>query len=138
MATASPISGSSPAIPPRSRPPRSASPLPQGGFAQGLICTHFVAGGADHHAMLAQYDTFALKKDHWYRLSFRAKGDLASTAAYAAIQQTAPTWETAGLNSPFRVHGEWRDINFTFRARSTTSGRTCDCRSGSKRRASCG
>jgi hypothetical protein len=36
-------------------------PLPQGGFAQGLICTHFVAGGADHHAMLAQYDSFALK-----------------------------------------------------------------------------
>ena len=55
-------------------------PLPQGGYAQELICTHFVAGGADHHAMLAQYDTFALKRGKWYRLSFRVKGELPSTS----------------------------------------------------------
>ncbi|MFB3880900.1 MAG: hypothetical protein ACE149_06535 [Armatimonadota bacterium] len=93
----------------------SRQPAPKGGYAQQLTCTRFEGRDADDHVMLAQYDSLALRQGHWYRLSFAARGEIASTAAYVAIRQTDP-WEDVGLSELFRVWSDWRRQQFVFRA----------------------
>ncbi|MGD0110407.1 MAG: carbohydrate binding domain-containing protein [Armatimonadota bacterium] len=86
-----------------------------GGYSQKLTCTSIVGTGPATHAMLAQVNTISLKKGHWYRLSFNARGEIPSTAVSVAIRQM-DTWEDCGLSDVFRVRPEWHPEQFVFRA----------------------
>jgi len=86
-----------------------------GGYSQKLTCTSIVGTGPATHAMLAQMNTVSLKKGHWYRLSFNARGEIPSTAVSVAIRQMDP-WEDCGLSDVFRVHPQWQPEQFVFRA----------------------
>jgi hypothetical protein len=86
-----------------------------GGYAQRLTCTFIEGTGPATHAMLAQMNTFSLKKNQWYRLSFNAKGEIAGTTVSVAISQMGP-WENCGLQDVFRLQPDWRPEEFVFRA----------------------
>ena len=86
-----------------------------GGYSQKLTCTAFEGAEPSSHVMLAQENTISLKKDHWYRLTLNAKGEVPSTAVSVAIRQTGP-WEECGLYDVFRVQPYWRREQFVFRA----------------------
>jgi hypothetical protein len=88
---------------------------PHGGHSQRIACTQFAAKSPSSHAMLAQVNGFSLRRGHWYRLSFSAKGEIASETADVGISDMR-TWEPCGLSDVFRVKPEWRAHEFTFRA----------------------
>jgi hypothetical protein len=88
---------------------------PAGGYAQKLVCISFTGHAPYSHVMLAQEDSFALRKGQWYRISFQARGEVPSGAVSIAISQTGP-WENVGLHDVFRVGPEWRQHRFFFRA----------------------
>ena len=88
---------------------------PHGGHSQRITCTQFAAKSPSSHAMLAQVNSFSLRRGHWYRLSFSAKVEIASETADVGISDMR-TWEPCGLSDVFRVKPEWRAHEFTFRA----------------------
>ncbi len=93
----------------------------EGKYSQKMGCTAFAESSPASHAMLAQYDTFALKQGQWYTLSFQVKGErIAGNALNVAIQQTGP-WENLGLSETCRVTPEWRLVEFPFRATKTVA-----------------
>jgi hypothetical protein len=88
---------------------------PRGGHSQRLTCTVFAARTPASHAMLAQVNTFALRRGQWYRLSFSVRGEIPSRAVNVAISDMSD-WQPCGLDESFRVRSEWRPQEFIFRA----------------------
>ena len=84
-----------------------------GGYSQRITCTQFAAKSPSSHAMLAQVNAFALRRGHWYRLSFNARGEIASRAVNVGISDMK-TWDSCGLSDVFRVGPEWRPQGFVF------------------------
>ncbi len=86
-----------------------------GGYSQKITCTQFAVKSPSSHAMLAQVNGFALRSGQWYRLSFNAKGEIASKAVNVGISDMS-MWQSCGLSDVFRVRAEWRPQEFIFRA----------------------
>ncbi len=93
----------------------------EGKFAQKIECTQFGLRSPASHVMLAQYDTFALERGQWYRLSFAARqAQLRDGVVQIAIRDTSD-WSDCGLSEAFRPEAEWKEFAFTFQATKTIS-----------------
>jgi hypothetical protein len=93
----------------------------EGQYSQKLDCTAFHEIGPASHAMLAQYDAFALREGQWYRLSFWAKAEkIPGNAVNVAISNTE-NWTNCGLFEGFRVRPKWEKREFAFHATQTIS-----------------
>jgi len=92
-----------------------------GRFSQKLICTQFTSLSPASHVMLCQMNSVRLEKDKWYRISFAARQEnIPGRAVHVAISNMKP-WRNCGLQESFRVHREWQEFEFVFRATETIS-----------------
>jgi hypothetical protein len=87
----------------------------KGNHIARLLCTKYVPGTPSSHAMISQLRRITLKKGEWYRLSFRARGDVLSGNVYVSIQETRG-WRNAGLIYSFTPFEDWKKFDVTFRA----------------------
>jgi hypothetical protein len=95
------------------RPSRETGP--EGGQAQVITARREEGDPYHGHAMLLQQDTFALRKDQWYKVTFQVRGTIPGSSASIAIRQTDP-WGELGLSRQFRLHRDWQPREFLFRA----------------------
>lgn len=92
-----------------------------GQFSQRLTCTRFTSLSPASHAMLCQINTVRLEKGRWYKISFAAKQQgISGGAVHVAISNTK-SWTNCGLQQSFRVHANWKEFEFVFKATETIS-----------------
>jgi hypothetical protein len=93
----------------------------EGRFAQRVECRQFERLSPSSHVMLAQYDTIALERGQWYRLSLAARQErLREGVVQVAIRDTGD-WSDCGLMESFRPTVEWKEFAFDFQAAKTIS-----------------
>jgi len=87
-----------------------------GGRAAKLVCTHYVGGTPDSHAMICQVGKVPVRRGQWYRLSFWAKGSgIRRKLCQVAISNTRP-WQASGIAGTFAVSQRWRRVELLCRA----------------------
>ena len=93
----------------------------EGKYSQKLECTSFVESGPASHAMLAQYDSFALEQGKWYRISLWVKGEKIPARAVAIAISNTEKWDNCGLQGDLRVGPTWQKHEIVFQATQTLS-----------------
>jgi hypothetical protein len=89
---------------------------PGGNACARLECTAFSGESAFHHVMICQVGHVAVRRDQWYRLTFRARArEIAAGTVDLALSNTR-VWQNAGLSEAFTPDTTWRTFEFVFRA----------------------
>ncbi|MCX7013903.1 MAG: beta-galactosidase [Candidatus Sumerlaeota bacterium] len=87
-----------------------------GGKSARLVCTKFVGGTPDSHAMICQVGKIAIARGQWYRLTFWTRGvGIARSVCQAALSKTKP-WGPSGIECNFPIGPAWRRVERVFQA----------------------
>ncbi len=89
----------------------SMEPLPGGGFAQKIDCSHFETG----HVMLAQVGTVSIQRGQWYELVVRFRGENLSEAW--VLMQDTDGWKPVSRSFSLRPREQWREVRLLFEAK---------------------
>ncbi len=88
----------------------------KGGRAAKLVCTHYVGGAPDSHAMICQVGKVTVRGGQWYRLTFWTRGSgIKRRTCQVAISNTR-LWQASGIAATFAVSERWRRVELLCRA----------------------